>query len=409
LECGSAAAAFETKAAAALPHSKYFVRICELAHFNRRQRDETIIFPGKFMKIMVAAGTRPDFIKIAPLLNALNQPPLMEPILVHTGQQRDWRMNGLFFQQLAIPDPDESLDSDGSSVAARLTTIMLRFEPMLKKHRPDCVIVVGNVHHAIGCVLIAAEMRIKVIHVDAGLRRPGRNTPEEIDRIMADHFSDLLFCTEQSAVDNLLREGIPKSKIVLAGNVTIDALWRYWKKARASTILPALELSESGYAVLTMHHRPNVQDTAAFSRIISAMRTVGNDMPVVFPMHPRARERLTVDQMCRDHPRIRFIDPLGYLDFLKLISSAKVVFTDSGGVQEETTVLNVPCITLGDSTDRPCTSEMGSNYVVGTDPNRIVDVYRHSQNGGRKTAATPPLWDGCASERIANTIAAMYG
>jgi UDP-N-acetylglucosamine 2-epimerase (non-hydrolysing) len=361
------------------------------------------------MKIMLVAGTRPDFIKIAPLMYALNHPPAMESILVHTGQEKDWRMNGVFFQQLSIPDPDVSLDSDGSSVAARLTTIMLRFEPLLKKHHPDCVIVVGNVHHAIGCVLIAAEMGIKIVHVDAGLRSPDRNIPEEIERILADHLSDLLFCTEQSAIDNLIREGIPKSKIVLAGNVTIDSLWRYWNKARTSKILPALELPDSGYAVLTMHHRPNVRDSSAFSRVISAMRTIGRDMPVVFPMHPRSRERLTVEQMCRDHPMIRFIDPLGYVDFLKLISSAKVVFTDSGGVQEETTVLNVPCLTLRDSTDRPCTEEMGSNYVVGTDPDRIVDVYRHSQNGGRKTAATPPLWDGCASERIANTIAAMYG
>jgi UDP-N-acetylglucosamine 2-epimerase (non-hydrolysing) len=361
------------------------------------------------MKIMLAAGTRPDFIKIAPLMDALNQPPGMESMLVHTGQQKDWRMNGLFFQQLSIPDPDASLDSDGSSVAARLTTIMLRFEPLLKKHRPDCVLVVGSVHHAIGCVLLAAAMGIRVIHVEAGLRNPCGNTPEEIDRIVTDHLSDLLFCTEQSAVDNLLREGIPKSKIVLAGNVTIDALWRYWNKARTSKILPALELPDSGYAVLTMHHRPNVYDTGAFLRVISAMKTVGHDMPVVFPMHPKAREQLTAEQMCSDHPPIRFIDPLGYLDFLKLLSSAKVVFTDSGGIQEETTVLNVPCITLRDSTDRPCTAEMGSNYVAGTDPDRIVDVYRHSQNGGRKTAETPPLWDGCASERIANTIAAMYG
>ena len=361
------------------------------------------------MKIMMVAGTRPDFIKIAPLMLALNQLPAIEPILVHTGQHRDWRMNGLHFHQLAIPDPDESLDSDGSSVAARLATVMLRFQPLLVRQHPDCVIVVGNVHHAIGCVLLAAEMGIRVIHVEAGLRSPGGNTPEEIDRILADHLSDLLFCTEQSAVDNLIREGIPKSKIVLAGNVAIDALWRYWNKARASKILPALELPDNGYAVLTMHHRPNVQDAAAFSRIISAIKIVGRDMPVVFPMHPHSRERLTVEQMRSEDSGIRFIDPLGYLDFLKLISSAKVVFTDSGGVQEETTVLNVPCLTLRDSTDRPCTEEMGSNYVVGTDPDRIVEVYRHSQNGGRKTATTPPLWDGCASERISNTLAAMYG
>jgi UDP-N-acetylglucosamine 2-epimerase (non-hydrolysing) len=361
------------------------------------------------MKIMLVAGTRPDFIKIAPLMHSLNQPPIMEPLLVHTGQHRDWRMNGLLFHQLSLRDPDESLDSDGSSIAARLATIIVRFQKVLAKHHPDCVIVVGNVHNAIACVLLAVEMGIKVIHVDAGLRSPGHKTPEEIDRILADHLSDLLFCSEINGIDNLLREGIPKSKIVFAGNVTIDALTRYGSKACSSRILPALELPENGYAVLTLHHEPHIEDAEAFTRIIEAMRIVGRDMPVVFPMHPRSRARLTAELMRGLHSEIKFIDPLGYLDFVKLISSAKVVFTDSGGVQEETTVLNIPCITLRDSTDRPCTAEMGSNYIAGTDPYRIVDIYRHSQNGGRKKATIPPLWDGRASERIANTIAAMYG
>jgi UDP-N-acetylglucosamine 2-epimerase (non-hydrolysing) len=308
-----------------------------------------------------------------------------------------------------MPDPDENLDMDGHSLAAQLATVMLRFEPLLKQYRPDCVLVVGNVKHAIGCVLLAAEMNIKVAHVEAGLRSFDDAISEEVERILTDHLSDLLFCTEQSGVDNLLREGVPKSKIHLAGNVIIDSLMSSRNKAGASKILPALELPDSGYAVLTMHRRMNIENPAVFSRIISAMRIIGRDMPVVFPMHPQSRQKLSVDEMVKYQAEIRFIDPLGYHDFLKLISSASVVFTDSGGVQEETTVLNVPCLTLRDSTDRPCTVEIGSNYVVGSNPDRIIDVYRNCRNGGRKKAITPPLWDGRASERIAKIITATLG
>jgi UDP-N-acetylglucosamine 2-epimerase (non-hydrolysing) len=356
------------------------------------------------MKILLVAGTRPDFVKIAPLMNALNQPPFIESMLVHTGQHSDWRMSGLFFHQLAISDPDENLDIDGSSLAAKLASVVLRFEALLKKHCPDYVLAIGDVKHAIGCVLLAAEMRVKIIHVEAGLRSLERSKFEEIERVITDHLSDLLFCTEQSAVDNLLREGIPESKIFLVGNVIIDTLLRFKNRANASKILSALELMDSGYAVLTMHHNQNIENSAAFSRIISAMETIGHDMPVVFPMHPKSRRKLSASDLTENHPGVMFIDPLGYSDFLKLISCAKVVFTDSGGVQEETTFLNVPCLTLRDSTDRPCTVEIGSNYVVGSDPDRIVDTYRHCLNGGRKYAIVPSLWDGRASERIRRVI-----
>ncbi len=356
------------------------------------------------MKILLVAGTRPDFVKIASLMHALNQPPDIEPILVHTGQHSDWRMSGLFFHQLAIPDPDENLDIDGSSLAAKLASVVMRFETLLLEHRPDCILVLGDVQHAIGCVLLAAQMRIKVIHVEAGLRGSGRARLEEIERIIADHMSDLLFCTEQSGVDNLLREGIPQSKIHLVGNVMIDTLLRFKNKANASKILPALELPHNGYAVLTMHHDQNLEDSEAFSRIFSAMKIIGRDMPIVFPIHPKCRQRLSMTDLSRNHSEIRFIDPLGYNDFIKLVSSARVVMTDSGGVQEETTLLDVPCLTLRDGTDRPCTVEVGSNYVVGSDPDRIVDVFRSCLNGGRKKAGVPLLWDGQASGRIRKAL-----
>jgi UDP-N-acetylglucosamine 2-epimerase (non-hydrolysing) len=358
------------------------------------------------MKLMLVAGTRPDFIKIAPLMDAFHQTASVKPILVYTGQHRDWRMCGLFSRQLGIPDPDENLDIDGSTLSAKLATVVLRFETLLMKHRPDYVLVVGNVKHAIGCVLLAAEMNIRVIHVEAGLRNLECGKYEDVERVITDHLSDLLFCTEKRGVDNLLREGIPQSRIHLVGNVAIDTLRQNRRKANASIILSALELVRQRYSVVTVHHKRNVEDPEAFSRIISAMKIVGRDMPVVFPMHPQSRKRLSLAELNGKCSEIRFVDPLGYHDFIKLIENAKVVFTDSGGVQEETTVLNVPCLTLRNGTDRQCTAEIGTNYVVGTDPDKIVNAYRHCLHGGHKQAKIPSLWDGCASERIAKIIAA---
>jgi UDP-N-acetylglucosamine 2-epimerase (non-hydrolysing) len=362
------------------------------------------------MKIILVTGARPDFIKIAPLMNALKRPPAIDPVLVNTGQCADWRMCGLIFHQLAIPEPDVNLSVDGGSLASQFAAVMMRFESLILQQHPDCILVVGNVHHAIACVLIAAKMRIKVIHVEAGLRSIDRSMPEETNRILTDSLSDLLFCSEQSAIDNLRREGIPDNKICFVGNVIIDTLLRNRQRTEISKILPALELGNRPYAVITVHHRPNVEDSGALASIISAMKIIGRDMPVVFPMHPDTRKRISAAEMQQNHSNIKFIDPLGYLDFIKLLSSAKVVFTDSGGVQEETTILNVPCLTLQTNTDRPCTVEIGSNLVVGTEPDAIIEAYRHSQNGGRKVAKqTPPLWDGRAAERIAETIATVYG
>jgi UDP-N-acetylglucosamine 2-epimerase (non-hydrolysing) len=360
------------------------------------------------MKIILVTGARPDFIKTAPLMNALRRPPAIEPVLVNTGQYADWRMCGLIFHQLSIPEPEINLNVDGGSLASHFAAVMMRFESLLVQQRPDCILVLGNVHHAIACVLIAAKMRIKVIHVEAGLRSLDRSMPEETNRILTDSLSDLLFCSEHSAIENLRREGIPESKICFAGNVIIDTLLHNRKRAETSKILPALELDNIPYAVATVHHRSNVENADTLKDIISTMKIVGRDMPVVFPMHPEARKGISESEMKDSHHNIRFIDPLGYLDFIRLISSAKVVFTDSGGVQEETTYLNVPCLTLQMNTDRPCTVEMGSNIAVGTDPGAIIEAYRHSQNGGRKIAKTPPLWDGRAAERIAATIATMY-
>jgi UDP-N-acetylglucosamine 2-epimerase (non-hydrolysing) len=357
------------------------------------------------MRIVLIAGTRPDLMKIAPLLRAIERSPGIETVLLHTGQTADWRMNGLIFRQLAIPEPDVNFGVDGGSLASQLAAVMMRFESMVTQMRPDCILVFGNVHRALACVLIAAKLHIKIIHVEAGLRSFNRTMPEEINRILTDSLSDLLFCSETCCLDNLRQEGVPESKMHLVGNVLVDTLLCYRQRAEASKILRALELNPGRYAVATIHHSSNTDDPATFSRILSALKIIGREMPVVFPIHPRTRAQLPAEVVCR-HPEVRYIDPLGYLDFVKLMSSAGVVLTDSGGIQEETTVLNVQCLTLGKNTDRPCTVEMGSNRVVGTDPDRIIEAYRHCQNGGRKTAKVPPLWDGRASERIAKTIAA---
>jgi UDP-N-acetylglucosamine 2-epimerase (non-hydrolysing) len=359
------------------------------------------------MKIILVTGARPDFIKIAPLMNALNRPPAIDPVLVNTGQCDDWRMCGLIFHQLAIPEPDVNLSVDGGSLASQYAAVIMRFESLLMQQRPDCVLVVGSVHRAIACVLIAAKMGIKVIHVEAGLRSFDKSMPEETNRVLTDSLSDLLFCSEQSAIDNLRREGIPDDKICFVGNVIADTLAHNREKSQISKILSALEIGDRPYAVVTVHHSSNLE-SKALSRVISAMKTIGREMPVIFPMHPRARAQLSVPEMQNNCSCIKFIDPLGYLDFIKLVSSAKAVFTDSGGVQEETTILNIPCLTLQANTDRPCTVEMGSNRIVGTDPDAIVEGYRRSQNSVRKVAKIPPLWDGRAAERIAETIAAVY-
>jgi UDP-N-acetylglucosamine 2-epimerase (non-hydrolysing) len=360
------------------------------------------------MKIILVTGARPDFIKIAPLLKALNRIPGINSVLVNTGQWADWRMCGLIFQQLAISAPDINLSIGSGSLASQFASVMMNCESLMLRERPDCVLVVGNVHYAIACVLIAAKMRIKVIHVEAGLRSLDHSMPEDTNRVLTDSVSDLLFCSEQNAVDNLRREGIPDNKICFVGNVIIDTLLRNRQKAEISKILPALELADSPYAVATVHHKPNVDNSKVLSSIISTMKIISRDMPVIFPIHPKTRTQLPESVIRNNNSNIKFIDPLGYLDFIKLISSAKVVLTDSGGVQEETTILNVPCLTLHDNTDRPCTVEMGTNLAVGNNPDAILEAYRESQNGGRKIAKNPPLWDGQSAERIAETIAVVY-
>jgi len=346
--------------------------------------------------------------KIAPLMAAYRRCASITPRLVHTGQHYDERMSDLFFRQLEIPAPDVNLGVGSGSPGAQTAEIMRAFEPVVMEERPEAVVVVGDVNSTIACGLVAVKLGVTLIHVEAGLRSFDRSMPEEINRVLTDAISDLLFCTEPSAVDNLRREGIAEESIFLVGNVMIDTLLRNKAKAEASRILNELHLTPGGYAVLTLHRPANVDDPTVLERILSAVEVIQRDLPVVFPAHPRTRKNLIGSPLLgriEGMPALRLVEPLGYLDFLKLMSSAKLVMTDSGGIQEETTILNVPCLTLRENTERPITVAVGSNVIVGTDPERILSGYRQAAGGNCRQIPPPPLWDGRAAERIVSVLA----
>ncbi len=368
------------------------------------------------MRIINVVGARPNFMKIAPLMEAYKSCHKIEPLLVHTGQHYDEEMSDLFFRQLGIPEPDVNLEIGSASHAVQTAEIMKAFEPICLKYKPDVVLVVGDVNSTVACGLVAVKLGIKLVHVEAGLRSGDRGMPEEINRICTDAMSDMLFCTEQSGVDNLLREGVPEHKIAMVGHVMIDTLLKNLEKASKSTIVDELRSKEcvngDGFAVLTMHRPSNVDDPAVFSRILDALDVVQQDMPILFPIHPRTRKNIAeyglqghVDRL----PNLHLLEPIGYLDFLKLTSSANIVLTDSGGIQEETTVLKIPCITLRENTERPVTAEIGSNQIVGTDTEKIVAAYKNVMSGHWREPQVPPLWDGRAAERIVQSLQEKFG
>lgn len=364
------------------------------------------------MKVISVAGARPNFMKIAPLMRAFAAAEGIEPMLVHTGQHYDERMSELFFQQLEIPAPDVNLEVGSASHAVQTAEIMKAFEPIVLEQKPDAVLVVGDVNSTVACGLVAVKLGVKLIHVEAGLRSGDRAMPEEINRICTDAISDLLFCTEQSGVDNLKAEGVPDDKVHLVGNVMIDTLLANREKAEASAILDSLKLAGGDYAVLTLHRPSNVDDPAVLGRILDALEQIQRDLPIIFPAHPRTQKNLAAMGM-KDRidglTGLRMIDPVGYLDFLKLTSSAACVLTDSGGIQEETTILKVPCVTLRHSTERPITAEVGSNRIVGTDPDTIVAAWADIRDGRWPKPEIPPMWDGHAAERIAKVLLDQLG
>ena len=363
------------------------------------------------MKIIHVVGARPNFMKIAPIIANCQKSNEIESLLIHTGQHYDEKMSDLFFSQLGIPEPDINLEVGSASHAVQTAEIMKAFEPIVLEHKPDAILVVGDVNSTIACGIVAVKLGIKLIHVEAGLRSGDRTMPEEINRILTDSISDMLFCTEQSGVDNLVNEGIPQNKVFHVGNVMIDTLLQNKKKSEDSNILRQLGLNSNGFAVLTLHRPSNVDDSIVFGRILDALEIIQNDMPIIFPIHPRTRQNLTslgLDERIKNIPNLQLVEPLGYLDFLKLMASACVVLTDSGGIQEETTILKVPCLTLRENTERPVTTEIGSNQIVGNAPEMIVKAYNRAIGPLWREPQTPPLWDGDAAKRIIDIIIKDY-
>lgn len=356
------------------------------------------------LKIMCICGARPNFMKIAPLMEAFAATRRIATILVHTGQHYDEKMSKSFFDDLQIPRPDVNLEVGSGSHAIQTAEIMRRFEPVLLEHRPDWVVVVGDVNSTIACALVAVKMGIKVAHVEAGLRSFDRAMPEEINRLLTDSISDLLLVSDPSGIENLKREGVSDAKVKFVGNVMIDTLMKHRARADQSRILESLRLIPGKYAAVTLHRPSNVDDPRVLGGILSAFEQIARQLTIVFPMHPRTRKNLAVLGLEERAKRIEgFLtpEPLGYLDFLKLMADAAIVLTDSGGVQEETTILGVPCLTLRENTERPSTISDGTNRLIGPSPEAILKGFAEQMSAKNAGNRKPPLWDGKAAERIA--------
>jgi len=410
--------------------------------------------------IMHIVGARPNFMKIAPLVKAIKEhnqtgiSPHLDQIIVHTGQHYDEKMSELFFDHLGLPKPDINLEVGSASHAVQTAEIMIRFEKVLLQYQPDAIIVVGDVNSTIACTLVASKIqypasnlrlatcnskrrRPLIVHVEAGLRSFDRTMPEEINRILTDQLSDLLFTTEEDANENLKREGISSEKVFFVGNVMIDTLFQHLEKAKKSDILNRLGLinqrlrtSDQGlstrdyalstpYAVLTLHRPSNVDHKETFLNILEALKEISQKIPIIFPVHPRTQNRIKLFhldqyfkrfstsnlQLATCNSGIYCIEPLGYLDFLWLMANAKLVLTDSGGIQEETTVLGVSCVTIRENTERPITVKMGTNIVAGTKKENIINTALSQLNKlNNASNPIPPLWDGQAAKRIVDIL-----
>lgn len=357
------------------------------------------------IKVINVVGARPNFMKMAPIIAAMQERKTqITQLLLHTGQHYDEAMSGSFFRDLGMPEPDINLNTRSGSHAEQTARVMLAFEPALVEHKPDWVVVVGDVNSTIACALVASKLGVKVAHVEAGLRSFDRTMPEEINRILTDRISDLLLTPSRDADENLLREGAAPLSIVRVGNVMIDTLYRQLDRAKASEILNQLALEPRSFAVITLHRPANVDDPEALRNLFSALAEIARDLTVVFPAHPRTQGRMR--EFGVEAPDgVKVIDPLGYLDFLQLWSRSRMVLTDSGGLQEETTALGIPCLTLRENTERPITIEQGTNHLVGLSPQRIVTVARRIlRDEYASEGRVPELWDGRAAERIVEAL-----
>jgi len=359
------------------------------------------------MKLVHIVGARPNFMKVAPVMAALSRKSSVSQTLIHTGQHYDENMSNIFFRQLDIPEPDVNLEIGSGSHAVQTANIMIRFEEVVSDNRPDLVLVYGDVNSTVATALVCAKLHIPVGHVEAGLRSFDRQMPEEINRLITDQIADHLFTPSADGNENLMREGIKPDKIHLVGNVMIDTLTRLLPRAvaRWEDVSTRLSLTNGTYGLVTLHRPSNVDDPEHLREIVTAMKHIGERLPLVFPVHPRTRNNISSLGITTDSRQIRLVDPIGYLDFLALQQHAKLVITDSGGVQEETTYLGKPCLTMRENTERPVTMSEGTNTLIGRDTTRLKASVETILNGSSIHGRIPELWDGRAGERIADIIA----
>jgi UDP-N-acetylglucosamine 2-epimerase (non-hydrolysing) len=363
----------------------------------------------EMLKVINVVGARPNFMKVAPIVEEMKRRERQfTPLVVHTGQHYDEGMSDAFFRDLKLPKPDVYLGVGSGTHAAQTAAVMAGFEPVLLRERPDWVLVVGDVNSTLAAALVSVKLGVKVAHVEAGLRSRDRTMPEEINRLLTDQISDLLFTPSEDADRNLLAEGIPGERIRFVGNIMIDSLQRGLETANDSTIRETLGVADQDYAVVTLHRPSNVDSRESLTQILAALEEISERIPIVFPVHPRTRKTMAEFGFSESTERARnlhLIDPVGYMDFLRLFSGARLVMTDSGGIQEETTALGIPCLTLRENTERPITIEMGTNKLVGNDRHRIVEAAFSALDRPPVTAIRlPPLWDGHTAERIVDCL-----
>jgi UDP-N-acetylglucosamine 2-epimerase (non-hydrolysing) len=357
------------------------------------------------MRFLHVVGARPNFPKIAPLIPAIRSEITgCEQILVHTGQHYDYNMSRIFFDELELPEPDEHLNIGTGTHAEQTAHVMLAFEPVLSRYKPNCVVVVGDVNSTLGCALVCSKLGVPLVHVEAGLRSFDRSMPEEINRLLTDQLADLLLTPSRDAGENLLREGISSQKIAFVGNIMIDTLVKMLPKSGMRTIRQDLDLQPGAYLLVTLHRPFNVDNLSILRELWEAIEITSRQLPVIFPVHPRTRKNIDLIAGKPSDPRIHLLEPLGYLDFLALTHSAALVLTDSGGIQEETTFLGIPCLTARPNTERPVTITHGTNRLVPSTKAGILEAVDSVLRNFQPPSERPELWDGKTAGRIARLL-----
>jgi UDP-N-acetylglucosamine 2-epimerase (non-hydrolysing) len=358
------------------------------------------------MKVISVVGARPNFMKVAPVHEAIRALGISAQ-LIHTGQHYDEAMSQVFFDELGMPKPDRNLQVGSASHAVQTARIMEAFETVVIEEKPDLVLVAGDVNSTIACTLVAVKLGIKTAHLEAGLRSFDREMPEEINRVLTDQICDLLLTPSKDGNEHLIAEGIPENRIVMVGNAMIDTLLTHTEKANSRKTYAQYGVPENGYGLVTLHRPSNVDSPDVLKRVLETLVSLSKDLPILFPVHPRTRKQISAfgfDSIVENKTGMHLFSPVGYLDFLSLQSQARMVLTDSGGIQEETTALGIPCLTLRENTERPITIDCGTNTLVGTDPELIRREFDTIMKTGGKAGRVPELWDGHTGERAARAI-----